>query len=116
MSTKCSVIFRFAVAVLVLGFAAPHAAVAQPAQPVLALAQKEKPALLDTLKELTAIESGSREPEELDRIAKVLANKLRALGGKVEIIEATEATTHKLSDTPQKIGSMVRATFTGTGT
>jgi glutamate carboxypeptidase len=87
-----------------------------PVQSVLALAKNEKPALLDTLKELTAIESGSREPEELDRIANVLAAKLRALGGKVELIEPTEATTHRLSDTPEKIGKMVRATFTGTGT
>jgi hypothetical protein len=87
-----------------------------PVQSVLALAKKEKPALLETLKELTAIESGSREPEELDRIANVLAAKLRALGGKVELIEPTEATTHRLSDTPEKIGKMVRATFTGTGT
>ncbi|MDB5865680.1 MAG: Carboxypeptidase precursor [Betaproteobacteria bacterium] len=63
----------------------------QPMQSVLVLAQKEKPSLLDTLKELTAIESGSREPEALDRIANVLAAKLRALGGKVELIEPTEA-------------------------
>ena len=88
----------------------------EPVQPLLALAQKEKPALLDTLKELTAIESGSREREELDKIAEVIAAKLRALGGKVELIEPTAAETHKLSDTPEKIGKMVRATFTGTGT
>ena len=94
---------------------APHAA-AQPVQPVLSLAQKERPALLETLKELTAIESGSREPEELDRIASVLVAKLKALGGKVELIEPVEADTHRLSDTPDKIGKMVRATFTGTGT
>jgi glutamate carboxypeptidase len=89
---------------------------AQPVERVHALAQKERPALMDTLKELTAIESGSREPEELDKIAKVLAARLQQLGGKVELIEATEATTHRLSDTPDKIGKMVRATFTGTGT
>ncbi|MEA3158250.1 MAG: glutamate carboxypeptidase [Betaproteobacteria bacterium] len=91
-------------------------AIGQPLQPVLSLAQKERPALLETLKELTAIESGSREPEELDKIANVLAAKLRALGGKVELIEPVEANTHRLSDTPQKLGKMVRATFTGSGT
>jgi glutamate carboxypeptidase len=91
-------------------------AIGQPMQPVLSLAQKERPALLETLKELTAIESGSREPEELDKIANVLAAKLRALGGKVELIEPVEANTHRLSDTPQKLGKMVRATFTGSGT
>jgi glutamate carboxypeptidase len=91
-------------------------AFAQPVQPVLTLAQKERPALLETLKELTAIESGSRELDELDRIANVIAAKLRALGGKVELIEPVESDTVRLSDTPEKIGKMVKATFTGTGT
>ena len=85
-------------------------------EPVWSLAQKEKPALMGTLKELVAIESGSRELEELDKISKVLAARLRALGGKVELIEATEADTVRLSDTPEKLGKMVKATFTGTGT
>jgi glutamate carboxypeptidase len=102
-------------ALLVFGAALAGQPLAQPVEPIRALAAKEKPALLDTLKELTAIESGSREREELDKIADVLAAKLRALGGKVELIEPTAAETHKLSDTPEKIGKMVRATFTGTG-
>lgn len=85
-------------------------------EPVWSLAQKEKPLLIDTLKQLTAIESGSREVEELDKIAKLLVSRLQALGGKVEIIEATEADTVRLSDTPEKLGKMVKATFTGTGT
>ena len=84
-------------------------------EPVWSLAQKEKPALMNTLKELVAIESGSREPEELDKIANVLAARLKALGGKVELVEPTEADTVRLSDTPEKIGKMVKATFTGTG-
>ena len=84
-------------------------------EPVWSLAQKETPALMNTLKELIAIEAGSREIEELDKIANVLATRLRALGGKVELIEPTEADTVRLSDTPEKIGKMVRATF-GTGT
>src|SRR5690349_846776 len=83
---------------------------------VLAAAKKEKPALVETLKELVAFESGSREIDELDRIGAALAGKLRALGGKVEMIEPTEATTTRLSDTPEKLAKMVRATFTGTGT
>src|SRR6187399_1277356 len=92
------------------------AALAQPLEPVWSLAQKEKPALLETLKELVAIESGSRERAELDKIADLIAGKLKALGGNVELIEPTEADTVRLSDTPEKIGRMVRATFTGTGT
>jgi len=71
---------------------------------------------METLKQLVAIESGSRELEELDKIAKVIAARLIALGGKVELIEPTEADTVRLSDTPEKIGKMVKATFTGTGT
>jgi glutamate carboxypeptidase len=84
-------------------------------EPVWSLAQKEKPALIETLKQLTAIESGSRETAELDKIAKLLASRLLALGGKVDLIEATEADTVRLSDTPDKLGRMVKATFTGTG-
>ena len=104
-------VLRLCFAASVFIAAAAHA---QPVQTVFAAAQKERPALLETLKELTAIESGSREREELDRIADVLAAKLKALGGKVELIEPSDI--HKLSDTPDKIGKMVRATFTGTGT
>jgi glutamate carboxypeptidase len=85
-------------------------------EPVWSLAQKEKPLLIETLKQLTAIESGSRELEELDKIANVLAARLRELGGKVELFEVNPAEIHKLSDTPDKLGKMVRATFTGTGT
>ena len=91
-------------------------AIGQPAQTVLSFAQTEKPAFLETLKELTAIESGSREPEEIDKIASVLAVRLRALGGKVELIEPREADTYRMSDTPEKTGKMLRATFTGSGT
>ena len=82
---------------------------------VLALAKKEQPALIETLNQLTAIESGSRERAELDKIADVLAARLKALGGKVEMIEPVESDTVRLSDTPDKIGKMVKATFTGTG-
>jgi glutamate carboxypeptidase len=103
-------------ALFLLGAGLAGQATAQALQPLLALAQKEKPALLETLKELTAIESGSRELPELDRIARLLAGKLGALGAKVELVEPVEADMHRLSDTPEKVGSMVRATFTGTGT
>jgi glutamate carboxypeptidase len=87
----------------------------QPVHPVMSLAQKERPALIETLKELCAIESGSSDIEGLDRIAAVIAGRLKALGGKVELVEADQ-NTHRQSGTPEKIGKMVRATFTGTGT
>lgn len=84
-------------------------------EPVWSAAQKEKPALIETLKQLVAIESGSRELEELDKIARLIATRLAALGGKVELIEPTEADTVRLSDTPENIGKMVKATFNGNG-
>src|SRR5438128_214027 len=101
---------------LLLALTLPLPVLAQPDQRVLSLAQKEKPALLETLKQLVAIESGSREREELDKISDLIAARLKALGGKVEIIEPTETDTVRLSDTPERIGRMVRGTFTGTGT
>jgi len=100
---------------LSVGILFASAATSQPVQPLLSLAQKEKPSLLETLKELTAIESGSRELDQLDRIAGVIAGKFRSIGAKVELIEPAESDMHRLSDTPDKVGKMVRATFTGTG-
>ena len=87
----------------------------QPMETVLALAKKEQPAVLQTMKTLVEIESGSADREGLDRIAEVIAGRLKALGGKVEFIEPGPDTV-RFSNTPEKIGKMVRATFTGTGT
>jgi glutamate carboxypeptidase len=92
-----------------------NAAIAQPIEPVLALAKKEQPAVLQTIKELVEIESGSADIEGLDKIAGVIAGRLTKLGAKVELVEAGPE-IYKMFDTPAKIGKMVRATFTGTGT
>ena len=92
---------------LSVGILFASAATSQPVQPLLSLAQKEKPSLLETLKELTAIESGSRELDQLDRIAGVIAGKFRSIGAKVELIEPAESDMHRLSDTPDKVGKMV---------
>ena len=62
------------------------------------------------MKELVEIESGSRDIEGLDKIAEVIAGRLKSLGGKVELIE------HEREDHRGQYGKMVRATFTGTGT
>lgn len=88
-------------------FAAPDANVA-------ALAAKEKPALLDTLKELVSIESGSRDLDGLEKISDLIAAKFKALGGEVELIDPS-AEAYRMEDTPEKIGRVVRATFKGTG-
>src|SRR5262245_42419373 len=89
---------------------APGAAV----EPAWSLVQKEKPAVLETMKSLVNIESGSADREGLDRIAELIAKRLRETGGKVELIEPG-AEIYKMFDTPEKIGRMARATFTGTG-
>jgi glutamate carboxypeptidase len=87
---------------------------AQHNEQVLSLAQKEQQPLLETLEALVSIESGSRDFEGLERIAKLIAGRLQALGGQVELVEASDI--YKMEDTPAQIGKMVRATFTGTGT
>jgi glutamate carboxypeptidase len=95
-----------------LAGAGPHAW-GQAREPVLSLAKKERPALLETLKALVAIESGSRDNEGLAKLASVIAPRLKELGGRVELVEPSDV--YKMEDTPEKIGKMVRATFMGTG-
>jgi glutamate carboxypeptidase len=89
---------------------------AAPVEPVLSFAAKEKAPLLDTLKDLVSIESGSGDREGLDKLADLIAGCLAALGGKVELIEPNPADTYRMVDTPKQIGKMVLARFTGTGT
>jgi glutamate carboxypeptidase len=98
---------------LLLVSTGPHA-LGQAQEPVLSLAKNEKPALLETLKTLVSIESGSRDDEGLAKLAGLIAGRLKELGGRVELVEPSEV--YKMEDTPEKIGKMVRATFTGRGT
>jgi glutamate carboxypeptidase len=104
---------RTAVAAFSLALAVP--ASAAPLEPVHSLAAREKAPLLDTLKDLVSIESGSGDRQGLDRIADLIAARLRALGGTVEMIEPDPADVYRMVDTPKEIGKMVKATFTGTG-
>jgi len=109
--------FRPAVAALGLGVTLiASVASAAPLEPVRALAAKEKAPLIETLKGLVAIESGSGDREGLDRIANVIADRLKALGGTVETIEPDPADIYRMVDSPKQIGKMVLARFTGTGT
>src|SRR6266550_249540 len=100
--------------IILLGFGS--AALAAPVEPVASLAAKEKAPLLDTLKDLVSIESGSGDREGLDKISARIAERLRALGGQVELVEPKEADVYRMVDTPQEIGRMVLARFNGTGT
>ena len=91
--------------------AAPDARIAD-------LAAQQKQPLLDSLSQLVGIESGSRDLEGLARIADLIADKLRALGGAVELIEPGSTASpevYRMGDSPEKIGKMVKATFQGSG-
>jgi glutamate carboxypeptidase len=89
---------------------------AQPVAPVWELAASEKPRLLQTLKTIVEIETGSTNRAGLDKLSDLLAERFKALGGTVELIEPTAAETYKMEDTPEKIGRALKATFKGTGT
>src|SRR6202035_4220853 len=101
-----------------LAFASVVVAIPAPAAPVeqvQSLAAREKAPLLDTLKDLVSIESGSQDREGLDRISALIADRLKALGGQVELVEPDPADIYRMVDTPKQIGRMVLARFTGTG-
>ncbi|AOY92108.1 glutamate carboxypeptidase [Cupriavidus sp. USMAA2-4] len=89
-------------------------AYAAPVEPAWQLSQQEKPALLDTLKDLVSIESGSKDLEGLDRVATLIRDRLAALGGDARLVEPGEV--YRMEDTPQKVGKMVLAQFHGKGT
>ena len=87
---------------------------AQSGDQLQAAVRQERAPFLDTLRELVSIESGSRDSEGLRRIAALIAARLAALGGAVEIIPPREIV--RMDDTPPEIGSSVVARFRGTGT
>jgi glutamate carboxypeptidase len=89
-------------------------AYAQPNEPIFSLAKKERTALLESLRALVSIETGSRDFEGLGKLADLIAGRLKDLGGKVELVAPSDV--YKMEDTPEQIGKMVRATFTGKGT
>src|SRR6478609_3574820 len=90
-------------------------AFAAPDQAIFSQVQQRKQPLLDTLKDLVSIESGSKDREGLDKLSQLIYDRLKALGGQVEFIEPG-ADVYRMHDTPEKIGRMVRATFKGSGT
>jgi glutamate carboxypeptidase len=89
---------------------------ASPLEPIHSLAAKEKAPFLETLRDLVSIESGSGNREGLDKIAALIADRLRALGGDVQFIESSRTEIYRMVDTPKEIGKMVQARFTGPGT
>jgi glutamate carboxypeptidase len=108
--------FAFTVASTIFAVTlASSSVLAQVQEPVLAAATREKAPLLDTLRDLVSIESGSRDLEGLARLADLIASRLRALGGEVELVDMS-TDVYRMEDTPDRIGQAVRATFRSTGT
>lgn len=105
--------FRRVMGALVAVCIVSGGAQAAPVEPVHTLASKEKAPLLDTLKALVSIESESRNLEGLAQTAEFVAARLKELGGRVDLLEAADV--YKMEDTPEALGKMVRATFSGTG-
>lgn len=100
------------IASLSLAFAATIAQAA-PVAEIHNLAQKEQQPLLDTLRDLVHIESGSKDIEGLNQIANRIAAPLKQLGGTVEVLQTSDI--YRLDDTPEKVGPAVQAVFKGTG-
>ncbi|XAH24127.1 M20/M25/M40 family metallo-hydrolase [Xylophilus sp. GW821-FHT01B05] len=86
---------------------------AAPVAAVHGLAEQEKAPLLDTLRDLVNIESGSKDSEGLAQIAALIRDRLAQLGGQVELIQPTDI--YRMDDTPPQPGAMVHAVFKGTG-
>ncbi len=84
-----------------------------PVADVHALAQKQQQPLLDTLRDLVHIESGSKDIDGLNQIAERIASQLKQLGGTAEVLQTSDI--YKLDDTPEKVGPAVQAVFKGTG-
>ena len=104
--------FRPLIASLTLAFCATLAQAA-PVADVHALAQSQQLPLLDTLRDLVHIESGSKDIEGLNQIAERIAGQLKQLGGAVEVMQTNDI--YRLDDTPEKVGPAVQAVFKGTG-
>ncbi|CAB3631501.1 M20/M25/M40 family metallo-hydrolase [Achromobacter dolens] len=102
-------------AALALGFlgSASFAVLAAPVAAVHEAAEQQKQGMLDTMRDLVNIESGSRDVEGVERIAALIGERLKALGGTVEILQPTDI--FRLDDTPERVGPMVHAEFKGGG-
>jgi len=105
---------RGAAAAVVAAVVACGSAHAAPVAAVEDLARQHQQPLLDTLRDLVSIESGSKDLEGLEKIAALIVERLRALGGAVEVVPPTDV--YRMEDTPAKTGAMVKAEWKGTGT
>ena len=113
---RASAFFALVVSAAIFSSAAFSQTQLQPNLELQRAIDRQRQPLLDTLREFVNIETGSRDIEGLTQATELLAAKLRALGGLVEFLEPTDATTYRMEDTPERLGRIVRATFKGSGT
>lgn len=104
-------VLRTLLALACLG--APAAVLAAPVAAVHDAAKGQQQAMLDTMRDLVNIESGSKDVEGVERIAALIGERLKALGGKVEILQPADI--FRLDDTPERVGPIVHAEFKGSG-
>lgn len=104
-------VLRSLLALACLG--APAAVLAAPVAAVHDAAKGQQQAMLDTMRDLVNIESGSKDVEGVERIAALIGERLKALGGKVEILQPADI--FRLDDTPERVGPIVHAEFKGSG-
>jgi glutamate carboxypeptidase len=106
---------RMCIVVLLLAGVSAGEGFAQSTESIRQLAAQQKEPLLETLRELVSIESGSADVEGVLRIGDYIANRLRTLGGEVEQLPLP-ADMVRFENTPPQLGRMVLARFRGTGT
>jgi glutamate carboxypeptidase len=105
--------FVAAAAALVVIVIASALTLAQSGEAVMTRVRQERAPFVATLRDLVSIESGSGDIDGLNRLADVIAARLRALGGEVELVAPSDV--YKMGDTPERIGRMVVGRFRGTG-
>src|SRR3954470_5455853 len=91
---------RAALLASVLGLLACSLSQAAPVAAVHDLARQEQQPLLDTLRDLVSIESGSKDLEGLEKLATLIAGRLGQLGGKVDVLQPADV--YRMEDTPPK--------------
>ncbi|OOV82497.1 glutamate carboxypeptidase [Acinetobacter sp. ANC 5600] len=82
-------------------------------QEIMQVAESQKQSYLETLKTLVNIESGSKDLEGLNQMAKVVADQLKNVGAEVSVIESTDI--YRMDDTPEKMGPIVKGVLKGQG-
>jgi glutamate carboxypeptidase len=102
MTPSISRLAALAVIAAAGSFSAAHAA---PDEKIRAAAEQAKPAVIDSLREMVLIESGSSDVEGLKKMADFTEGRLKALG----------ATTERRKTTRGVGADMVIGTFEGTG-